>query len=65
LSINGKRKDFTIDDFLVVAKSMNIKKASAIIDEVRTQVNNWEYFATKVNVDDEKKIAIQKTLLAL
>ena len=65
LSINGKRKDFTVDDFLIVAKSMNIKKAKPIIDEVRLSVSNWEYFADKAGVDSAKKIMIKDNLLTI
>lgn len=38
LSLNGKRKGFTLNDLLTVAKSMNIKKAKTIINEVQLQV---------------------------
>ena len=34
LSINGKRKDITKEDLLIVAKSMNIKKANHIIQQI-------------------------------
>jgi serine/threonine-protein kinase HipA len=65
LSINGKRKNFTLDDFLIVAKSMNIKKAKTIIDEVRLSVSNWEDFADKAGVDISKKTMIKDNLLTI
>lgn len=65
LSINGKRKDFTVDDFLIVAKSMNIKKAKSIINEVRLNIAKWEYFADKAGVDSAKKIMIKDNLLTI
>lgn len=55
LSINGKRKDFTVDDFFVVAKSMNIKKAKTVVDEVRLNVSNWVNFTDKVCVGYNKE----------
>jgi len=47
MSINGKRLDITREDLLAVAKAMNIKKAAAIIDEVKAGVRKWKTFAKK------------------
>ena len=62
LSINGKRKDFVTNDFLSVAKSMNIKRAKTIIDNVKETVQNWQYFANQVQVDGKKIAMIQEHL---
>jgi serine/threonine-protein kinase HipA len=50
MSINGKRTDITRDDLLAVAKAMNIKKAAAIIDEVKAGVKRWKSFAKKAGM---------------
>lgn len=55
LSINGKRKDFHRDDLLLVAKSMNIKKATSIIDHIQSTVVNWYSFADQAQVDPKFK----------
>jgi serine/threonine-protein kinase HipA len=55
LSINGKRKGITKDDLLAIAKSMNIKKANAIIQQITETVKNWCYFAEQVDVDTKLK----------
>jgi serine/threonine-protein kinase HipA len=47
MSINAKRTGITRDDLLTVAKAMNIKKAAAIIDEVKAGVRKWKTFAKK------------------
>ncbi|MDZ7807126.1 MAG: type II toxin-antitoxin system HipA family toxin [Gracilimonas sp.] len=65
LSINGKRKEITKGDLLAVAKSMNIKKAGAVIDEVNGVVAQWKTYAEKAGVDPELKKAIAKTLVDL
>jgi serine/threonine-protein kinase HipA len=65
LSINGKRQNITRDDLLVVAKKMNIKKAPAIINQVKEAVGRWNDFATETNVYEELKDAVDKTLLLL
>lgn len=65
LSVNGKRKDITIEDLMNVARQMNVKKAKAIIQQVADVVNNWNAYADKVNVDTALKQAIEKTLLVL
>jgi serine/threonine-protein kinase HipA len=53
LSINGKRKGITYDDFLKLAKNMNIKNAKKIIEEVNLTVSHWKQFASEVNVSSE------------
>lgn len=55
LSINGKRKDFQREDLLLVAKSMNIKKATSIIDQIQSNVANWYAFADQAQVDPKFK----------
>jgi serine/threonine-protein kinase HipA len=65
LSINGKRQNITRDDLLIVAKKMNIKKAAAIINQVKEAVRRWNDFATETNVHKELKDAVDKTLLLL
>jgi serine/threonine-protein kinase HipA len=52
LSINGKRKDITKEDLLSLAKSMNIKKANAIIKEISATVGNWYEYAEKAEVEE-------------
>ncbi len=65
LSINGKRQNITRDDLLSVAKKMNVKKAEAIINQVKNVVSRWKDFGTQTNVKDDLKDAIDKTLLLL
>lgn len=65
LSINNKRQGISREDLLSVAKKMNIKKASAIIDQVREAVNKWSYFASLTHVKEDLKKAVEKTLLLL
>jgi serine/threonine-protein kinase HipA len=63
LSVNGKRKDFSRNDFLSVAKSMNIKKADKIITQVNDVVKSWPLFAEETRVKAELRDAIGKTLI--
>ncbi|KAF0239773.1 MAG: type II toxin-antitoxin system HipA family toxin [Sediminibacterium sp.] len=65
LSINGKRQNITREDLLEVAKNMNIKKASAIINQVNDVVSRWNDFAVQTNVKGELRDAIANTLLLL
>ena len=65
LSINGKRKNITLNDFLTIGKSMNIKNAKDIIKQVRESVSEWDKFANQVGVDAAKKMAIKETLIKL
>jgi serine/threonine-protein kinase HipA len=65
LSINGKRANITREDLLEVAKSMNIKKANTIINEINEMVTKWNTFAEQVNVDEKLKENIGKAHLIL
>lgn len=65
LSINGKRKDITKSDLLVIGESIKCKKASEIINEINFTVNRWERFATDVDVAPVLRNNIAKTLLNL
>jgi len=63
LSINGKRKNQTKQDLLIIAKTMNIKKAKAIIEEISGVVQNWNRYADEVGVDKKKRDAIARTFV--
>jgi serine/threonine-protein kinase HipA len=65
LSINGKRKEITKADLLVIGESIRCKKASEIIDEINDTVNQWKKFADEVNVKITLRDEIAKTLLNL
>jgi len=65
LSINGKRDNFTRNDLLAFAKSMNIKKAQRIIDEIQNTVNNWKNYANAVSVKPKLLETIKSNLLKL
>jgi serine/threonine-protein kinase HipA len=65
LSINGKRKDITKADLLVIGESIRCKKASEIVDEINDTVNQWKSYADDVNVKPTLRDEIAKTLLNL
>jgi len=65
LSINGKRQGITCDDLLEVGRQMNVKKASAIIQQIAETVAKWHEFAEQVNVEAKLRDAIGETLLIL
>ncbi|WP_420578302.1 type II toxin-antitoxin system HipA family toxin [Ekhidna sp.] len=62
LSINGKRKNIKRSDLELVAKSMNIKKASSIIDHINGVVKRWPEFADDQKVKPQKRDEINSTL---
>ncbi|MEX2371661.1 MAG: type II toxin-antitoxin system HipA family toxin [Bacteroidales bacterium] len=63
LSINGKRKDITKADLLIVGESIRCKKAPEIIDEINNTMNQWEKFADAALVNPGLRDEIAKTLL--
>jgi serine/threonine-protein kinase HipA len=65
LSVNGKRKEIAFDDFISVAKNMNIKKAANIISRINEVVKNWPVFAEETKVNPQLRDAISKTLINL
>lgn len=65
LSINGKRKDITKADLLVIGESIRCKKASEIVDEINDTVNQWKRFADEEKVNPTLRDEIDKTLLNL
>lgn len=65
LSVNGKRSGIGRDDFLQVARQMNIRKAAGLIDKVNDVVQNWDRHAADTGVDKKLKQAIKSTLIKL
>jgi serine/threonine-protein kinase HipA len=63
LSINGKRNAITKEDLLTIAKSMNIKKTTEIIQQISEVVKNWYYFAEETKVEPKLSNAIKSTLI--
>ena len=62
LSINGKRKDITKNDLLLIGKSIRCKQANAIIDEIESIIMNWNMFANEVGVSAQLREAIYTTI---
>lgn len=65
LSINGKREEISRDDLLVVGRSMNIKNAKEIIDQVVGVAANWKTYAQAVEVPSKLTDSIARTLILL
>jgi serine/threonine-protein kinase HipA len=65
LSVNGKSINITRDDFMTVARQMNIKKAGSIIDRVNEVVGDWNHYAGETGVEAKLLNAIGKTLIQL
>lgn len=65
LSINGKRKDFVLDDFLAIAKQNSIRNPQGIIQEVQEVVSKWMDYAGKYTVKPKLAEAIAATLVKL
>src|SRR6056297_753589 len=65
LSINGKRTGITRNDLLVLAESVNIKKADQIIQQINSVVNRWTEYADSAKVRPTLRDAIATTLIHL
>lgn len=62
LSLNGKRDDFLLSDFLEVAGKSDIKNATAIIKQIIDVILQWDMYASEANVKKEHIAQIKKTL---
>ncbi len=62
LTINGKRENITQSDLLTVAKTVTIKKAAAIVSDVKNAVGYWPQYAAQTNVDERLWKGIEKEL---
>lgn len=64
MTLNGKRDDFTSDDFKAYAKRASMKRgrAETIINEVRKTVAHWDQYAEEAKVPVSIRARIQRTL---
>ena len=64
MTVNGKRDNFTLDDFLTCGKSALLKRGQAkkILNEVRQVVSCWRNYAEQAGVNSLQRDKIQKTL---
>ncbi len=65
MSMNGKREDFSREDFKGCAKSASLKRGRAeeILNEVVAVFSRWRDYAEKAGVDPDWRDHIQDTLL--
>lgn len=63
MSLNGKRDEFELDDFLAVGRSTSLKRGRArtLVDEVARAVADWASFASEAGVDEETSEAIARS----
>jgi serine/threonine-protein kinase HipA len=64
MTLNGKRDDFTLEDFraCAAAASMPRGRAEAIIKEVRSVVSRWPDYAIKAGVSADWREKVARTL---
>ena len=64
MTLNGKRDDFTLDDFKACARTASMKRgrADAIVNEVRETVSRWKGYAEEAGVPVSVRDQIQRTL---
>ena len=65
MSINGKYKEFTLDDLLSVADRFGIGEASSIIEAFRKVIKHWPSFAKKAEVNQKQVDHIKRLHLLL
>ncbi|MEE9217415.1 MAG: HipA domain-containing protein [Anaerolineales bacterium] len=58
MSINGKTKDFSKNDFLHVASEMGIRDGERILNQVVEVVSGWRQYAEAAGVDESQAKSI-------
>lgn len=64
MTMNGKREDFTREDFRAFGKTALMKRgrAAAVLDEVLSAVSQWKKFANEARVDAKARDQIWRAL---
>lgn len=64
MTMNGKRDNFTLEDFRACARTASMKRgrAEAIIGDVREKVLHWHDYAEEVGVPAGRRDQIQSAL---
>lgn len=64
MTLNGKRDQFTMEDFSACAKTASMKRgrAAKIVAEIQAKVSQWTSFAEQAGVPDGVREKIQGTL---
>lgn len=62
MTVNGKRDDFALEDFVACGKTIALKggRALAMLDEVKNAVRRWPSFAEEAGVDKVAIVRIQR-----
>lgn len=63
LSVNGKRRGISKQDLLTIANDNGIKKGAAIIDAIKTVVEEWPNYAKQARVRADLAERIRQDLL--
>jgi serine/threonine-protein kinase HipA len=61
MSMAGKRDGITRDDLLTVARTVGVKKAEAIIDQVRGALAGWPRQAERAGVPSGQSARVAAT----
>lgn len=54
MSVNGKYKDFTVEDLFAVANRFGIGEAAFIINEITNAIKDWPIFAQNAGLKEEE-----------
>jgi serine/threonine-protein kinase HipA len=65
MSVNGKFKDFEVDDLLAEADRFKIGTARDVIDQVRVAIKQWPKFAEAAELPESELVDREKQLLLL
>lgn len=59
MTINGKKENIELNDVLLLAKNVNIKKPQQIIEDCREAIIKWDEFAEKAHIPSAQQKEIK------
>lgn len=65
MSVNGKYRDFTINDIINVADRFGVGEAKQLIEQVKDAIKQWQTFAIKAGLNSEEIKRIKKLHILL
>jgi serine/threonine-protein kinase HipA len=63
MSVNGKRKNITIQDLETIGEAYEIRNRKTIIKEVKEAISHWRKIAEEIKIDEKRIKWIESNLI--
>lgn len=65
MSVNGRFKDFQVDDLMAEASRFGVGTAAKVVDQVRSAVQDWRSYAQEAEIPETQTAEIEQQVLLL